>query len=506
MSNEPESTTPPQTKALAKAEWDFNPFEPSKTLNQFYALAQFLAPTAKRQASELAYIMIVAEATYKIPAVRAASGSVHFFNGRIVLGANELRIKVKESDAYDYKVIEATDTRCEMALVDKTSGTELGRTSFTIEDAKKAGVYERNPNYKAWPKRMLVARCSSDLVTIFCPEVVGGEFILAEAKSEYVDLDDPQPSVAETAATAAMERAQKVRGKKAEPKSEPEPEVIEAEFTPEVEPEAGPVPQEPVAPEAPAAEPAQPLHVEMGGPESTLAQMAEQAISAGEYDPLAEGAEMENRFSLIEGWGEPEPMPGLTPDIGVVGYHHYIAKKDGDKTEFWAVFDRETALSLDKIQMKTGDQANFNYMLLALQQADQAFRYKEPDLNKGCNEKGSNGQPTTKARVCLAVKAMREAKNEKPSPSVAPPDDPIDGDDGEEMFTLQMAGADGLESAVSQYKAVSEKAGKDISGFWPVALELIASSKLAEMSPSRKLTQVSNMFMSWKKGASAEVK
>jgi hypothetical protein len=68
-----------------------------------------------------------------------------------------------------------------------------------MDDAKRAGI-AGNPSYAKYPRQMLLARASAELVRAIFPEVLGGIVVFAE---EAADLDEPAaPTVAPLAAVA----------------------------------------------------------------------------------------------------------------------------------------------------------------------------------------------------------------------------------------------------------------------------------------------------------------
>ena len=72
--------------------------------------------------------------------------------------------------------------------------------TFTIEEAKRAGLVRPDSNWSKWPERMLEARASSALARLVYPDLVGGvytpeeiqEFAPEVINGEVVD-DEPRP-------------------------------------------------------------------------------------------------------------------------------------------------------------------------------------------------------------------------------------------------------------------------------------------------------------------------
>ena len=98
----------------------------------------------------------------------ASMTGVYIIQGRPSVGANLMASAVKRSGRYDYRVIEMTDQACEIQYLQ--AGKEIGRSRFTIEDARKA----QTKNLDKFPRNMLFARAMSNGVRWFCPDVFDG--------------------------------------------------------------------------------------------------------------------------------------------------------------------------------------------------------------------------------------------------------------------------------------------------------------------------------------------
>lgn len=121
---------------------------------------------------------------------------LHIFDGKVELGSNIMAAKIKASGKYDYRAT-STDLRCDItfySISNNGSRTEIGTSSFTMEDAKRAGLTGKD-NWKKFPRSMLFARAISAGYKQHCPDALGtcaalyveGEVIernqIAEAKS-----------------------------------------------------------------------------------------------------------------------------------------------------------------------------------------------------------------------------------------------------------------------------------------------------------------------------------
>jgi len=116
-----------------------------------------------------------AQAVVKIMAGRemgfgpfAAMTGVYIIQGRPSIGANLMAAAVKKSGRYDYRVVEMTGEKCS---IDFFQGKDaLGRSTFTLDDAKKAGT----KNIDKFARNMLFARAMSNGCRWYCPDVFNG--------------------------------------------------------------------------------------------------------------------------------------------------------------------------------------------------------------------------------------------------------------------------------------------------------------------------------------------
>lgn len=124
-----------------------------------------------------AFVKIQAGQEIGIPPFAAMSG-IHIIQGKPTIGAGLIASTVKGSGKYDYKVVEMNEKICS---IDFYQGTEnIGNSTFTIEDAKKA----LTKNIDKFPKNMLFARAISNGVKWFCPDVFAGPIYVPEEMPE----------------------------------------------------------------------------------------------------------------------------------------------------------------------------------------------------------------------------------------------------------------------------------------------------------------------------------
>lgn len=129
-----------------------------------------------------AVVKICAGKEVGIPPFAAMSG-IHIIQGKPVIGAGLIASMVKGSGKYDYKVIQQDEKACS---IDFYQGKEkIGNSTFTIEDAKKAGT----KNLDKFPKNMLFARAISNGVKWFAADVFAGPVYTPEEMEQQVTED-----------------------------------------------------------------------------------------------------------------------------------------------------------------------------------------------------------------------------------------------------------------------------------------------------------------------------
>ena len=127
-----------------------------------------------------AFVKIQAGQEIGIPPFAAMAG-IHIIQGKPTIGAGLIASTVKGSGKYDYKVVEMTEKNCS---IDFYQGKEnIGNSSFSIEDAKKA----LTKNIDKFPKNMLFARAISNGVKWYCPDVFSGPVYVPEEMPEVTE-------------------------------------------------------------------------------------------------------------------------------------------------------------------------------------------------------------------------------------------------------------------------------------------------------------------------------
>jgi len=123
-----------------------------------------------------------AEAVVKILAGRElglapieSMNNIYIVNGRTTVMTAIIASLIKKSKQYDYKIDVLTDTECTITFFSgkEKELKEAGKSSFTIKDAAKAGIVNKDV-WKNYPRNMLFARALSNGARWYCPNVFCG--------------------------------------------------------------------------------------------------------------------------------------------------------------------------------------------------------------------------------------------------------------------------------------------------------------------------------------------
>jgi hypothetical protein len=108
---------------------------------------------------------------------------------------NLIAAKVKGSGKYDYRVTELSSGTCTIAFKERTglmgqNWDKLGEFTYSIEDAKRAGLVKTGSSWEKYPQNMLFARAISSGTRLYCPDVFNGNLVyVPEELGAQVDED-----------------------------------------------------------------------------------------------------------------------------------------------------------------------------------------------------------------------------------------------------------------------------------------------------------------------------
>lgn len=106
---------------------------------------------------------------------------LYIVNGKIGVEAVIMGDKIKQSGRYDYRIKELNNEKCELLFFEY--GKPVGNSVFTIKDAEKAGLTNKDV-WKKYPRNMLLGRALSNGARWYCPDVLHGAYTYEEMELE----------------------------------------------------------------------------------------------------------------------------------------------------------------------------------------------------------------------------------------------------------------------------------------------------------------------------------
>lgn len=140
-----------------------------------------------------------------------AMTNLYIVNGKVALQAKVIGALIKKNGKYDYSVDKLDETECVLTFY-RVEGdgkrTELGKSSFTIKDAAKAGIVNKEV-WKAYPRNMLFARALSNGARWFTSDAFCGYSV------EEMETPLPNGDVKPTTVTLDAETGEVTNGEQA---------------------------------------------------------------------------------------------------------------------------------------------------------------------------------------------------------------------------------------------------------------------------------------------------
>lgn len=185
-----------ESKALTKLDTRVRAVSPREVLELGKVLASSGYFQDAREAAQ-AVVKVLAGQELGFGPVTSMTG-IYIVKGRVTLSANLIAAAIKRSERYGYEVGVLDDERCEIAF--QLDGKLIGISEFTLEDAKRAGVY-RGENWQRYPRNMLFARALTNGAKWYCPDIMNGPLpIQTMEEADLPELPEPVEGEPETIA------------------------------------------------------------------------------------------------------------------------------------------------------------------------------------------------------------------------------------------------------------------------------------------------------------------
>ena len=128
-----------------------------------------------------------------LPAFQAMQ-NITVIQGKPTMGSNLVASLIKRSGRYNYTIPVWDEVQCTIVFTE--NGKPVGESSFTLNDAKRAGLLRGGGNWEKYPKSMLFARALTQGARAYCADVFVAppyvpEELAPDSDTVPVDVVDP---------------------------------------------------------------------------------------------------------------------------------------------------------------------------------------------------------------------------------------------------------------------------------------------------------------------------
>jgi len=209
----------------------------------------------------------------------ASMRHIYVHNGHIGLQATLIATQIRRSGIYDYKIMESSDSKCEIEFLrfikPNNEWRTEGRASFTIEEARRAGLIKERSAWQTYPSDLLFARAMTRGQRRYCPDVFG-QMVYSEEEVRDIASAEPKPVGSQT----IEDRIAEMMPREKQPSADDTP--------------AGPAEHAPVTADAPPSQDSTPASPTSSG------ESGSEAAAGGQIVPGNDG-EQPGQWSLPAG-------------------------------------------------------------------------------------------------------------------------------------------------------------------------------------------------------------
>jgi len=131
-----------------------------------------------------AVVKIAAGKELGLPAIYSMQ-NINLIRNRLTTSANTMAMLVKKSGNYNYRIKEHHDKSCTITFFEREDDkwVEVGESTFTIEDAKRADLVKPDSGWVKYPRAMLFSRAISQGARLYAPDAIGGVYTDEEIRA-----------------------------------------------------------------------------------------------------------------------------------------------------------------------------------------------------------------------------------------------------------------------------------------------------------------------------------
>lgn len=149
------------------------------------------------------YAVVAKAKSLGIDPIDALNGALYYVNGRVGMSTEAMAARMRAAGHSIQKDIQKSATNCCVLIGKRADNGDQWVTSFSVEDAKRAGIYNEKGPWGKYPSVMCYNRAMSQMFRQLTPDLSkGAGYTLDELKeiaaTESYSAHQPSPSVIES--------------------------------------------------------------------------------------------------------------------------------------------------------------------------------------------------------------------------------------------------------------------------------------------------------------------
>lgn len=165
-------------------------------LQQMQKMCTYLmqTPHYKKMGAEGVFAIVQKAKSLNISPLDALNGGLYFVSGKVEMSSQMMSQLIRQCGHSVTKDEKSSDTICILHGRRRDTG-DTWTEYFSIDDAKRAGIYKEGGPWGKYPRNMLYARALSNLARQLFPDVIKGCYVEGEIRDAGPIYDSHKQSI-----------------------------------------------------------------------------------------------------------------------------------------------------------------------------------------------------------------------------------------------------------------------------------------------------------------------
>lgn len=165
-------------------------------LQKMNKMCQYLmqTPHYKKMGAEGVFAIVQKAKSLNVNPLDALNGGLYFVQGKVEMSSQMMAQLIRQAGHSVTKDQKSDDSICILHGKRKDNGDTWTET-FSLQDAKRAGIYKENGPWGKYPRNMLYARALSNLGRQLFPDVIKGCYVEGEIRDATPLFDPPKQTI-----------------------------------------------------------------------------------------------------------------------------------------------------------------------------------------------------------------------------------------------------------------------------------------------------------------------